>query len=346
VKLRTVLRIVALAAWLLAAAPIAATFGADSGAPPDYGWWNKQQAVPVQGDPTGVGLTTVPTVPAPATVPPDGIYVASDGSGPSAIAALRYAAGGGGTLTLQLAEGTTLTGTEKVVACPVQGGFTPTQNGAWAARPGYDETACVVEGQPAADGSSFSFEIPASFASALGDVSMVITSAPGATPFSLPFDKPADDSFLVTSPVTPSSSDSGSDAVSSYDPGSSGYAAPSPSSSGSSPSFAAPSTPAGSAPSASGGGGQAAVPVVPAALPAALRPGSRSDQVAAVLALVLIGGAFWVLSNRPQRLPRLLGSVGGHAEAADAVAAATVRTSRPRGVGRFARHRSAPPTAI
>lgn len=344
-KLRTVLRIAALAAWLLAAAPMAATYGAESGSPPEYGWWNKQQALPVQGDPTGVGLTTVPTVPAPATVPADGIYVASDGSGPSAIAALRYAAGGAGTLTLQLAEGTTLTGTEKVVACPVQGGFTPTQNGAWAARPGYDETACVVEGKPAADGTSFSFEIPASFASTLGDVSVVITSAPGATPFSLPFDKPADDSFVVTAPATPSSYSS--DAVSSYDPGSASYSAPGASSSGSSPSFAAPSAPSTPAPSASGGG-QAAVPVIPAALPAALRHGSRSDQVAAVLVLVLIGGAFWILSNRPQRLPRLLGSVGGHAEAldADAVAAATVRTSRPRGVGRFARHRSAPPTAI
>src|SRR4029079_17595963 len=78
VKTRTLLRLAAASAWLLAIAPIGASFGADTSAPPEYGWWNKQQALPVQGDPTGLGLTTVPTVPAPPTVPADGLYVADD----------------------------------------------------------------------------------------------------------------------------------------------------------------------------------------------------------------------------------------------------------------------------
>jgi hypothetical protein len=344
VSTRTLLRVVALVAWLLAVAPIATTFGAETSAGPEQGWWNKQQAVPVQGDPSGLGLTTVPTVPAPPTVPDDGLYVAGDASGANAISALRYAVGGGGTLTLDLAEGTTLTGTEQLVACPVQGGFTPVQNGPWAAKPSYDPATCVVEGVPAEDGASFTFAVPATFASALGDVAVVIAPAEGATPFSLPFDKPGPDSFLVTAPVAPQSSMSSD---SSFSPGSASFSPGVGSSS--SPSFAAPSTPSASPSASSGSGSDVGTGGAPpaAVLPVAEAAGtSRSDQVVAVVVLALIGGGFWVLSNRPQRVPRLLGSVGGTVDAHEAVAAATARTTRPRGVGRFARHRSAPPTAI
>lgn len=340
-KTRTLLRLAAASAWLLAMAPIGASFGADTSAPPEYGWWNKQQALPVQGDPTGLGLTTVPTVPAPPTVPADGLYVADDASGASAISAVRYQGGGGGTLTLALAGGTKLTGTEKLAACPLQGGFTPVQNGQWAARPGYDEKTCAVPGEANADGTAFTFQIPATFASALGDVSVVIVPAADATPFTLPFDKPTSDSFVVTAPVRSSSSGSEGFDSSAFD---SGSAALAPTFGSTSPSFAAPSTPTPTAPSVSGGSGPtAAAPVIPAV---GVASKSRRDQMAAVAILALIGGAFWFLANRPQRVPRLLGSVGGKAAPADAAAVAMVRTTRPRGVGRFARHRSAPPTAI
>ena len=72
-RVKQILRVGAVAAWALALAPMLPTFGtAASGATLDAsGWWNRNQALPVSGDPTGLGLTTVPTVPGPATVPED-----------------------------------------------------------------------------------------------------------------------------------------------------------------------------------------------------------------------------------------------------------------------------------
>jgi hypothetical protein len=351
-NVRRLLRIGAIATWGLALAPMAGTFGAETTAPKldAQGWWNRSQALPVQGnpsgldDPTGQGLTTAPTVPAPPTVPEDGLYVSNAADGPSAVAAVRYlVGGGGGTLTLQLAEGTTLTGTEELAGCPVQGGFTPAQNGRWDSIPGYDPATCTLAGTPSEDGTSFSFDVPSTFASSLGDVSVVIVPKPDSTtPFSLPFAKPTDGAFVVTSPGSSSDSTSSfSPGSSSFSPGSATFSAPSGSTS-----FAAPA-----APSVTPTGGSdevAAAPTVPGNVePAvALAEPSRTSQVVAVLLLVAIGAAMWWLSRTPQRLPRLLGSVGGAAPADVSAAAAIARSERPRGVGRFARHRDVPATPL
>lgn len=345
--MRRALRFAAVTAWVLALAPmVPSTMGAAEGAVLDaYGWWNRNQALPVQGDPTGLGLTTVPTVPAPATVPEDGLYVASDG-GASAISAVRYRLDGqaGGTLTLSLAEGVALTGTEAVVACPVQGGFQSAQNGRWDSAPAYDPASCTIPGEPNEAGDALTFAIPSTFASALGDIGAVIAPAADATPFSLAFDKPANESFVVTTEVvsTPSATPSAAPA---YEPGSAVFSAPVTDS----PSFSTPSAPAVAAPETSGedevaAGAPAPVSTVPAA---ATTDESRTAQILAVTTLLAIGAALWRLANQPQRAPRLLGSVGGAAAAAAATAAPVVATSdRPRGVGRFARARTAPPTAI
>lgn len=346
-KLKRTLRVGAIAAWALAIAPMLPTFGsADSGATLDaQGWWNKTQALPVQGDPTGLGLTTVPTVPAPATVPADGLSVANDSSGPTAIAAVRYLLGGqgGGTLRLDLVSGSTLTGTEQLTACPVQGGFTPAQNGRWASAPAYEPEACVVVGAPNAEATAFTFEIPSTFASALGnDVTVLIAPQSGsATPFSLSFTKPADDAFTVTTAVQ---SPQPSPSPPAYEPGSAVYTPPAASGS-----FAPPATPTVPTTVAPAQTGDEVAAGVPATLPASsTEEGSRTAQYAAVAMLLAIGAAFWWLASQPQRIPRLLGSVGGANQQPGALVTVpvTARAGRARGVGRFARHRDAPATPI
>jgi hypothetical protein len=345
VRLRRVLRIGAVAAWGLAIAPLVpSTFGQESGPRLDaMGWWNKTQALPVQGnpsgldDPTGLGLTTAPTVPAPATVPDDGLYVANDASGPTAITAVRYVVGqAGGTLTLPLADGATLTGAEDVVACPILGGFNPAFNGRWDEQPAYDETACIIEGTLNADSTAFTFVIPSTFASSLGDISVVVVPAIGSTtPFSVPLAKPEDSDFTVTSPVQSPPSTPRAPA---YEPGSAVFTAPAASSS-----FAAPSTPTPAAAPVAADDDVASPAPVALATPAVAADSDRTTQAMAVAILLAIGGALWWLTNQPQRAPRLLGSVGG---AAPAVDAPIQHGGRSRGVGRFARPRDVAATRL
>jgi hypothetical protein len=350
-KMRRGLRWAALACWGLALVPaIPHTVGAaeSSTARLDaQGWWNRSQALPVQGnptgldDPTGLGLTTAPTVPAPATVPEDGLYVANDATGASAVAAVRYVLDGqaGGTFTLHLADGSALTGTEEVVACPVLGGFTPAQNGRWDAKPGYDETACVIEGTATEAGDGLTFDVPSSFASMLGDISIIVVPAPGSTtPFTLGFDKPSDGDFVVTTPVVPPTT----------------TPAPRPSEVGvpvyrpePAPSFSTPSSPTVSSPTIADGGSddQVAAPATSTPVVAASKP-SRASQVWAVVLLVALGAGFWLLAARPQRVPRLLGSVGGKQVELPAATVAVSKLARPRGIGRFARARTAPASRL
>ena len=339
--MRRFVRLLAVAAWLFGVASLVpSSLGAQSsGAVLDaHGWWNKAQALPVQGDPTGLGVVTVPSVPAPATVPEDGLHVANDASGAAAIAAVRYRLDGrgGGTMTLHLAEGSTLTGAEEVVACPVVGGWEPAQNGRWDAKPGYDEAACIINGVATEAGDALTFDVPSTFASVLGDISFVIAPAPDSTtPFTLAFTKPADADFVVTTPVVATPSTPG--AAPAYQPGAPAFTAPS-----ASPSFDAPSTPTISSPPPGGGDEVAAPAPSLATSPAAdiADEASRTPQVLAVVLLAAIGAALWWLASQPQRAPRLLGSVGGPS-AAEAPAMMVAATAKPRGVGRFARPRTA-----
>ena len=345
-NVRRVLRIAAVAAWGIGLAPMLPTFGQSSSPTLDaVGWWNKTQALPVQGnpsgidDPTGLGLTTAPTVPAPATVPEEGLYVANDASGPTAISAVRYLAGGGGTLTLKLASGATATGTEGIAACPLLGGFTPAQNGRWDAKPGYDEAGCTITGTVDTAAGTVTFDLPSTLASSLGDIGVVIAPAAGnTTPFSLAFDKPDNSSFVVTSPTT-SSTPSFTPSAPAYEPGSPVFSPSAPSS------FSAPSAPTAAVPEAVDE--VAAAPVVPVetAPAAVVASDDRSAQIGAVALMLAIGGALWWLSSHPQRAPRLLGSVGGAAATAEPAPALAV-SSRARGVGRFSRPRNVPATPL
>ena len=339
--MRNALRVLALAAWLLAVWPMTWS-GADSAdvALEKYGWWNANQALPA--DPTG-GLLGDIEVPPPAGAPGDGLYVesAADGS-PLAIGGVSFYTGGGvdALLTLAVTEGSSSDGTT-LAACPADGGWDAAQNGRWERRPQYDDTACVLLGQ--VTGTSVSFAIPATAHEAGSSyLSLVIVPAEGSGAFSVGFDPPDSSSLVTTSASAGGSSEPEAATPPAFQPGSASI---------SEPSFTAapPAVIAPPAAAASGDGGPAAAgPSAPVAL-GATRPieaDDRTDRVTAAVALAVIGAGLWFLASRQPRSPRLLGSVGTAAAPATVLVSAPSRSTRARGLGRFARHRDAPPTAI
>lgn len=102
------------------------------------------------------------------------------------------------------------------------------------------------------------------------------------------------------------------------------------------PSLAATPAPAGSS-----------APSV-AAHPAPARPGQgwltgRRQQLLAVWILVDVGGLLLWFGSEPARAPKLLGSVGAHRAAR---AEEEAEDQPVRGIGRFARPRSGPPSRL
>lgn len=356
---RTAVRAAAVACWGLALLPaMPATFGQEASPTLDgAGWWNKSQQVPAPVEqapslaPAPLPVTEV-TVPPPPSVPEEGLYVANESSGPAAISAVRYTGGGsdGGTLTLTLA-GSPATGQEPLAACPSPGGFTPEQNGRWDARPEYDEATCTVDGVFSEDNATVTFTLDSTFVGTLGDLQAVIVPKPGAAaPFQLAFEKPTNESLVPSGPPAGESEMPAFDSGAAFDEGTSTFEAPAPSESFGSfesptSSFEAPAT---DAPEEVAVG--ETTPETPAAVttaPAKPISENRTARYMAVGVLLAIGVAFWWLASQPERAPRLLGSLGAAARTADpAPAAARVAAVRIRGVGRFARPRTAPPTPI
>src|SRR5688572_17660993 len=89
------------ASGAIVSAPVAAESSLEAS-----GWWYKPNQVP----------NNLAVPPAPPGVPSDGLWVATDPSGPLGIAAMRYVAYGAGTLTLELSpEGNS--GIPSIAAC-------------------------------------------------------------------------------------------------------------------------------------------------------------------------------------------------------------------------------------
>ena len=169
------------AVGLLATRPVAAV------APNATGWWFKLQ-------PAGVGVPV-----APPNVPPGGLFVADDPTGPTAVAALRFEVDEGAPATLALKaaqESTTMAAT--IDACPASTPWSPPAGGS----PGpigdapKADNCQPVRGQPSADGSSIGWSLPASFQTTPGTIDVVLLPSAGAAPFAVAFDKPGDDSLL------------------------------------------------------------------------------------------------------------------------------------------------------
>src|SRR5439155_15183887 len=147
------------AVGLLATRPVAAV------APNATGWWFKLQ-------PAGVGVPV-----APPNVPPGGLFVAADPTGPTAVAALRFEVdeGAPATLALKAAQGST-TMAATIDACPASTPWSPPAGGS----PGpigdapKADNCQPVRGQPSADGSSIGWSLPASFQTTPGRIDVVL----------------------------------------------------------------------------------------------------------------------------------------------------------------------------
>jgi hypothetical protein len=138
------------------------------------GWWWREQ--PADG-----------VLPPPPHVPQRGLRVASDASGPSAVAAVRIALPPGETnpvLTLDVAAGAT--GTAVLNACPVKATWKPVSGGAWSSRPEPDCVGGVAVGTTSADGTTVVFDLSPVAPSGDGAVDVVVFPAPQALPVASP----------------------------------------------------------------------------------------------------------------------------------------------------------------
>lgn len=318
--------------------PGAPTPDASASGAPVSGWWQQANQAP--------GPVPV-SAPADPSTPPDGIQVTTTAAGVVAIGAVRFAPDGSTTdssVTLHVARGTATSPSSDLVvhACPATSNWKPVQNGPWAARPTYAETACIT-GKPSADGTSVSFTVPAS-AQRAGSVDLAIealSSAPVTLAFLHP--TPSDLVPMTTAPSTPTVSPPAADAAAN------------------SPAQAPYDTPVGApdaAPSNGPGLGAPLAPVAPV-VPVAPRPSrqaatvpqaafspaaavapplrdNRATRIVAVALLLGIGLALFWFGGQPVRAPRMIGTLGGRMTP---VAVAAGRPHQVRGIGRFARPR-------
>jgi hypothetical protein len=293
------------------------------------GWWWKAQ-------------TGAATLPAPPTVPPGGLMVAADPSGPTAIAALQFDLEpneGVPVLTLALASGGNVNADAAIiVACPSTTAWTSSYVGTWDSRPDA-ECARAVTGTRSADGSAYTFALSPFLAA--GKVNVVLQ--PGAGPvFQLTFNAPSD-AALKTSPVAPASTPSSAPELS---------AEPE--------TFDAPAIDFGGTPLEFSPSAPAFVPdeqALDVATGAPARPiaGNRTGVVAAskpprgsalaLLLLLAVGGAAWAFSNMPTPAVRALGPMT-HSDTAEDTGRAAAGPAAVGGLGRFARPRHGPPPRL
>lgn len=309
---------------------------ADTAGPAAIGWWWLAQQSPVPGL----------SVPPPPTVPPGGLYVASDPSQTQAISALRYAIADGatpGTLTLSIA---TVQGIGDVGACPATGSWAPTEAGEWAARPPFDCSAASV-GAVGDDGTTITFDLTQLSSTSVIDVVLVpLRDANGNSPaLQMAFDPPGPSSLSFQSPPAPG----GANPTEGGEQAGTPVAAPSEQASFD---IAPPVLPSPGAlpPAALSNPIDSARSARPTATPVASSPiagysfgeSTRFQLIAALLALNLAAAAVWSQS-RPRRVPMLLGT---HRTSPDAAGNADRVTPRPlvaagavRGLGRYRTHR-------
>ncbi len=309
---------------------------------------------PVTTAPLPVSPPTLPespvTTPDPGTgapnpgVPDGGLWVGNDPSGPHAVSALRYRGDiGSGELTLTLAPGSTIAG--PVVVCPIISNWSPGPEGAWRDRPAIDCDRFELTGRYSADNTQLTFAIPQGF-SEFGErvLDIGIRPATGAgEPFDLYFEAPGPDSFEVFAgqqvpepePELPEPEQS---ALPTTMP-------PATFDTGNAPELPATTTTTAAGESAAppveigGGNGPLPQPVAQVFQPLTE---SRTSRIISVTLLLLLGLGLWYLSGQEARAPRLL---GGLADArAGAGSPVAVPADRGRGIGRFRRERSEPPT--
>ena len=168
------IRRVAAAVVVVGTAVVALAPGAGAVDAVTSAWWWREQ--PADG-----------ALPPPPQVPPRGLRVASDASGPSAVAAVRIALPPGEThpvLTLDVAAGAT--GTAVLNACPVKATWTPVHAGAWSARPEPDCSGGAAVGTTSADGTTVVFDLSSVVPGADGAIDVVVFPSPQTLPVASP----------------------------------------------------------------------------------------------------------------------------------------------------------------
>ncbi len=339
--------------------------GQSAGAPVRFGAPAQVPPLPVPTTAPGSGPVTTPplpvqppelppppiTTPSPGegqpnpTVPDGGLWVANDATGARAVSAIRFRGDiGAAELTLTFAPGSTVFG--PVVVCPIVSDWAPGPAGAWNDRPAEDCGRFELTGRLSPDATQLVFSIPDGF-NEFGErvLDLAVRPRPGAgETFDLYFEAPGPDSLeVLTSQTVPPSQPEPADP----DPLSlpttvpapvlqdQGFAPPPP------PATTPTTSPEESAtPVVEIGGGNGPLPQPVAEL---LEPftESRASRILAVLLLLGMGLGLWYLGGQQVRQPRLLGALGG---GADAAAAPAVPVDQGRGIGRFRRERTGPPT--
>ncbi len=213
--------------------PLTASIGvAGAQAPDAQGWWwlYRQPELPADPKALAPAFPDTPEVPPPASVPADGLYVAGSAAGPEAISALAWVIPEGASAdTLTLVAAAPLTPTTKVLLCPTNISWQPTQAGRWSSKPGYVCAADAPVGEIPTDGSKITFKLGKLGQSQLIDVALV--SADTAV-FQANFNKPDKASLHVIPGATAdvSAGGTGADVLgSSTAPGSLGAAINDPS---------------------------------------------------------------------------------------------------------------------
>jgi hypothetical protein len=338
-------------------------------APRSVGYWVKGGAsvptVPAGGllvgnDPTSAVNPASPVggglpVPAPNVPAVPGPTV----TGPTAISAAQITglSAGDVTLTLKVGAGSVVPppSVTTIMACPLVNSWHAPPKGAGniSQAPAYN---CVSgsTGKVAADNSTISWLLPASFQANPGEVDVALVPNPAGLPaaFMVSFDAPGLSSVVpssgapstpVTAPASPPASVpapavsappvvAGSPSFTpsfapALDNGNSGTAVAPP------PSATNPSS--ASAPGASLGFGRLAGIRLPG--------DDRGHRLMAVLVLFAVAGGWWYAGSRPERAPRLLGALAGGSPDADRGLSRLVGVGRVGGVGRFSRPRQSGP---
>ena len=326
--------------------------------PDRTGWWNRLSAG---------GLV----VPQPTARPGD-LRVAAGPDGPSAYAAVLYTAPDATEATLDLTVRSAF-GTPEIAACPtVTSDFPEGDNQPFEKAPEFDCALSQVFGSPSEDGKTVSFALDQLSQIEPGVWSLAIVPQPESTSgvFSVDFEKPAPEAFVVTStalpePAVPSGPDTTSGGSTSGGSGSSGDAflpggfdAPPPADPGATGAVDAPLL-AGEMPAAAteatGPAPAVASGVAPTRPLILARPAAVGEELGAgrrLLALLVLAGgsaAVGYAAGQQRSSPRLL---GGRARSGMAPAAAVAGPAvpappdRPRGIGRFAKDRTQAPRRL
>jgi hypothetical protein len=329
------LGLVAAVTAALLAAPSAGVAWASE--PQRAGWWNSL---------SGGGFAA----PQPTTAEGD-LRVAQGLAGPLAYAALLYVAPGSTSadLTLKLRDGRTA-GTPAIMACPTAdteweaGGNQPAETG-----PAYD-CALSTTGVLSEDGTSITFALDDRLQLERGTWSFALAPVDGSSPFSVDLEAPAAGTFVASQPpAQPPASDpppDGSDGTAWDAPtGDSRFSEPSPFVPAEPPPVDEPVVEPPAAADAETGG----LPTLPPpAVPVEGEARSEQNPRGRLLALLtLLGGTVMVgySTSNERSGPRL---IGGRARALGVVDEITLPSAeeRPRGIGRFARERHAPPRRL